>query len=327
MSATLVLGLVGESRQLSASAVPSEAPALSQITTDVLRALELNRAATSRAEWTQSGFTPEEIFASTEALGDARAWQDLCSSLEALGGEGLALFEEAIERYSRSTGLACGATLQAKLQRYWREAHDRFAADFGESDGAAARDPGSRELTLAFTRGPHPSRTPRILHALSERGIRAQFFAQGSRVRANPHLSKDIADAGHVLGSEGWNGSDLSRLTSTEAEREIVAAQRSVEAASGATARLFRFPHGETEDHLRDFVRSQGLTEIGAGIESPAWKLRNAGALYRTTLTALEEAQGGILVLDESSEATAILLPRLLDELTARGYAFVSLDN
>src|SRR5262245_63095806 len=60
---------------------------------------------------------------------------------------------------------------------------------------------GTRRIALTFDDGPDPVATPRLLHLLDEREVRATFFLIGERARRHPDLVRAIAEAGHEVGN------------------------------------------------------------------------------------------------------------------------------
>ena len=57
------------------------------------------------------------------------------------------------------------------------------------------------------------SQTYDILETLSRNGVRATFFVLGLVADAHPQLIRDIASAGHEIGSHGWSHQLIYRQT------------------------------------------------------------------------------------------------------------------
>ena len=69
------------------------------------------------------------------------------------------------------------------------------------------------EVVLTFDDGPWPDNTPAVLRALSEQCTKAMFFPIGKHAIWHPEILKQVAAAGHTIGSHTWSHADLSKLT------------------------------------------------------------------------------------------------------------------
>src|SRR4029079_19601451 len=54
-------------------------------------------------------------------------------------------------------------------------------------------------VAITLDAGPHPQGTPAVLAVFAATGARATFFLVGERVRRDPGLAAEIADAGHAV--------------------------------------------------------------------------------------------------------------------------------
>ena len=70
--------------------------------------------------------------------------------------------------------------------------------------GPARGDDGTPIAYLTFDDGPDPAGTPLLLDALARHGAAATFFLLGARAALDPAMARAIADAGHGVGSHGW---------------------------------------------------------------------------------------------------------------------------
>src|SRR5436190_16827708 len=56
----------------------------------------------------------------------------------------------------------------------------------------------------------------RLLELLAERGIRGTFFVLGTVAEKYPELVREIARAGHEVGTHGWSHTMVYRMTPEE---------------------------------------------------------------------------------------------------------------
>src|SRR5215813_10144218 len=69
------------------------------------------------------------------------------------------------------------------------------------------------EVVLTFDDGPWPGNTPAVLKALADQCTKALFFPVGKHAVWHPEILKQVAAAGHTVGSHTWSHADLSKLT------------------------------------------------------------------------------------------------------------------
>src|SRR5690349_15838162 len=77
------------------------------------------------------------------------------------------------------------------------------------------------EVVLTFDDGPWPGNTPAVLKALADQCTKALFFPIGKHAGWHPEILKQVAAAGHTIGSHTWSHKDLSKLSEQEAIDEI----------------------------------------------------------------------------------------------------------
>src|SRR5712691_8170767 len=67
------------------------------------------------------------------------------------------------------------------------------------------------EVVLTFDDGPWPRNTPAVLAALAAHCTKAIFFPIGKHATYEPEILKQVAAAGHTIGSHTWSHQDLSK--------------------------------------------------------------------------------------------------------------------
>ncbi|MBW8877294.1 MAG: polysaccharide deacetylase family protein [Acidobacteria bacterium] len=237
---------------------------------------------------------------------------------------------------------AAGALALAVAPRHWRIVAGALMADhlvlaaaslwprsswvganLSALPAAAAR---RREVALTFDDGPDPDVTPRVLDLLDRHGARATFFCIGERVRAHPEIAAEIARRGHRVENHTQTHPHLFACYPAPAlRREVEGAQEAIARAAGRAPRLFRAPAG-----LRNPLLDRVLCR--AGLRLVSWTRRGFDALEkdpdriaRRLLAGL--AAGDVLLLHDGAvtrghggnPVVLEVLPRLLDELAARG--------
>lgn len=323
-----------------------------QMLRDVRKSLEVNRKTFSYEEWENSGYTPEDLFDNARQLESMGSWEALCTALEKLKGDDLALFEEEIRNHHVT--LQCADDLLSRLRDHWRAmrmdlakerrgdqlqsltnafaptlAHGQLPSIEKHVDAAAGEvlidgDLKPGEVAITFDDGPHPIQTGKILKILKDAGVRATYFQMGQNSRNYPKLSQQVADEGHLLGSHTLtHPKNLTKMSLTAAESEILSGADAVAAASGVRVPFFRFPYGARTKALQALVKEKQLATFFWNMDSLDWKIRDPKALLKNVLTELDREGKGILLFHDIHEQTTIVLPWLLEELKNRNFTSV----
>lgn len=321
-----------------------------QIKLDIARSIHANATAMTALEWQKSGYAPAEIFQNVRDFKINEAAQALCDGLNVLTDTDLALFEDEIADEKNARVVPCAATLQDRLKQYWISSRNELAeistSEFPERAFSrskvklqlpsievpvdAAAGPllirgglKKGEIALTFDDGPHPKRTARLLEILANAGVRATFFQVGEMTTSYPEISKQVAEAGHMVGSHTFTHPQLPKLSAKDAESEIRSGREAVALASGTDIPFFRFPYGARNTYLNEFIKSQGMASFLWNMDSADWKLRDPKVLLARVKAQLDHEQGGIILFHDIHEQTVIALPYVLEELRARGFTTV----
>lgn len=323
-----------------------------ELASEVRSAIEKNLSAKTRQEWLESGQTPAELFAKARAIGGKSGASPLCEPLSQLHPSDLALFEEEIESAAARNSMECAGKLQRRIQAYWNtssmgfefdRAMEKLARPNAMIEGGSTRKLESIEMpvdisgtsvffngglakhqiAITLDDGPHPRRSARILDILKSYGVRVTYFQTGENAKAMPEISARAAHEGHSVGSHSYSHQQLNKIAARDAQEEILKGREAVAGAVGYDTPFFRFPYGARNGSLQTFVKQQGLSTFFWNMDSLDWKYRDVNVLWQKTLAQLDLEQGGIFLFHDIHEQTVILLPRLLDELAARGWTTV----
>jgi cellulose synthase/poly-beta-1,6-N-acetylglucosamine synthase-like glycosyltransferase/peptidoglycan/xylan/chitin deacetylase (PgdA/CDA1 family)/spore germination protein YaaH len=197
-------------------------------------------------------------------------------------------------------------------------------------------------LALTFDDGPDPRWTPAILDVLKREQVPATFFIIGKNGQAYPDLVRRIVNEGHELGNHSFTHPNLGEIPLSLTELELNATQRLIESEVGRSTVLFRPPYfGDAEADKPQEVepaliaQNLGYLMVGVRIDPNDWQLPVTAdqIVNRTIERATDtnpETRGEVILLHDSGgdrAATIEALPRLIDELRARGFRFVAVSD
>src|SRR5581483_7515017 len=77
-----------------------------------------------------------------------------------------------------------------------------------------------KEVVLTFDDGPWPGNTPAVLKALADECTKAVFFAIGKHATYYPDVLKQVAAAGHTVGTHTWSHANLNKKGMTEQQQK-----------------------------------------------------------------------------------------------------------
>ena len=197
-------------------------------------------------------------------------------------------------------------------------------------------------IALTFDDGPDPAWTPAILDILKRENVPATFFVIGKNGQAYPDLLRRIVNEGHEIGNHTFTHPNLGEIPGRITDLELNATQRLIESITGRSTVLFRPPYfgdaeADTPEEVEPAIRAQRLNYwmVGLRIDPGDWKpgVTADEIVERTVARAMDknpETRGNVVLLHDSGgdrEATIDALPRVIEQLRARGFKFVQVSD
>jgi len=327
-----------------------------QASPDLKKSVEANESARSLVEWESSPQNPRAVFKTyrEEFKSRPEIAKEVCAGLTKLKPQDLSLFEEEINNAENGALLKdCRDSLKKTLEDYWQEQkkslqnstlHFQFQPRIEKRDlskGYRARtgDVNPKELIMTFDDGPHEIYTPRILDILEMVNAKVMFFHLGSNVPRLPALLQREAKAGHVIGSHSVSHRCLARnpictkanggtpLSFEDATSEIRGGHQAIYDVLGFVDPFFRFPYGESDAELTQFLADRQVGQFYWNIDSGDWRAQPLRDLLANTLGQIDKAQRGIVLFHDTQRRTLEILPEFLKALWERGFNLVVLQS
>lgn len=182
-----------------------------------------------------------------------------------------------------------------------------------------------KEVVLTFDDGPWPHNTQAVLDALAEQCTKATFFTIGKHALWHPEILKQVAAAGHTIGTHTWSHATLSKLPEDKAKEEIEKGLSAVKIALGgnAPASFFRFPALKDPPELVKYLGTRNLAIFSMDLDSFDFKIRSSEGVVKSVFSKLEKKGKGIILMHDFQAGTAKAIPQILAELKAKGYKVV----
>ena len=182
-----------------------------------------------------------------------------------------------------------------------------------------------KEVVLTFDDGPQKYSTEAVLKALNDECVKATFFSIGKMALGYPEIIREVANAGHTVGTHTWSHKALARAKTfddakDEIERGFSAVHRAV---GGPIAPFFRYPTLVDTPETVAYLGKRNIAIFSCDIDSIDYKLQTADHLVKSIMQKLDKNGKGILLMHDIHKRTAEALPMLLAELKAKGYKIV----
>jgi peptidoglycan/xylan/chitin deacetylase (PgdA/CDA1 family) len=183
-----------------------------------------------------------------------------------------------------------------------------------------------KEVVLTFDDGPWPT-TPAVLKALADECVKATFFNIGKHATYYPEIVRQVAAAGHSVGSHTWSHVDLARKKKEEAideiEKGISAVNWALGDQGGQGAPFFRFPALRHPPELVTYLGERNVAIFSTDMDTFDFKMRKPEQVVNSILTRLQKHGKGIVLMHDFQQATSQAVPEILAQLKANGYKIV----
>jgi len=192
------------------------------------------------------------------------------------------------------------------------------------------------EVVLTFDDGPWPKNTQAVLAALAAHCTKAIFFPIGLHATYEPSILKQVAAAGHAVGSHTWCHQDLSKTKGRcnvngkiqtveyDPKDEIEMGISAVHwAVGGPTAPYFRFPALRQPPELIEYLAKRNIAMFSTDMDSFDFKMRKPQQVRQSVMEKLKKHGKGIVLMHDFQHATAEAAMDLLNDLKAGGYKVV----
>jgi peptidoglycan/xylan/chitin deacetylase (PgdA/CDA1 family) len=181
------------------------------------------------------------------------------------------------------------------------------------------------EVVLTFDDGPWPENTRMVLKALADECVKAIFFPIGKHATWHPQILKDVAAAGHSIGSHTWSHINLEKVPFDQAKEEVEKGLSAVQwALDGAeTAPFFRFPQLKHPPEVVEYLGKRNIAMFSTDFDSFDFKMRKPEQVVKSVMDKLAKDGKGIILMHDFQRATAEALPEILKQMKEKGYKVV----
>jgi peptidoglycan/xylan/chitin deacetylase (PgdA/CDA1 family) len=151
----------------------------------------------------------------------------------------------------------------------------------------------------------------------------------GKHATYYPEILKQVAAAGHTIGTHTWSHAALvnKKLSEQQRKDEIEKGFAAVKWALGGTAPapFFRFPALQHPPEMVTYLGERNIAMFSCDLDSFDFKAKNAQQIIDTVMRKVDKLGKGIILMHDFHKHTAEALPELLKKLKAGGYKVVAM--
>lgn len=177
-------------------------------------------------------------------------------------------------------------------------------------------------IALTFDDGPRRSTTTQLLDGLAQRGVPATFFLIGEQLEGNEDLVLRMEREGHQVGIHTYGHALLTGLNRADFDAQVDRTRQMLRQILGHNDFLLRPPYGLYDAGVQSMA---GCPIILWSIDPEDWGDKNTDRIVRHIV---ENASNGAIVLLHDIYPTSVEAAlRVVDELHAQGYLFVTVEQ
>jgi len=165
---------------------------------------------------------------------------------------------------------------------------------------------------------------PLLLDIFKEYDIRITFFVGGDWAQKNPELLLRMVEEGHEIGNHGYHHKHHSKLDLNGNRKEISETEAVIYQITGIKTTLFAPPYGEFNKTTLQAAESLGYKTIMWSVDTIDWR---GDGVDKITSRVLTKIHNGAFVLMHPTSDTVKALPKIIEELTKRGYSIGTVSD
>lgn len=179
-----------------------------------------------------------------------------------------------------------------------------------------------RKVAITFDDGPHPYYTEQLLDGLKERGVHATFFVTGEHAENYPEIIKRMYEEGHLIGNHTYNHIQLTKANGEKFKEELIQTNKILEDITGEEVEFVRPPYGSWD---KKFEKELNMFPVLWTIDPLDWCTRNVSCITDTVISKVKD--NSIILMHDEYATTVTAALQVVDELQAKGYQFVTVDE
>lgn len=179
-----------------------------------------------------------------------------------------------------------------------------------------------RRVALTFDDGPHPVYTEQLLDGLKERGVKATFFVTGEHAELHPDIIKRMVEEGHLVGNHTYSHIQLTQNNRETYKEELIKTNEILKGITGQEVQYVRPPYGSWD---KSFEKELNMFPVLWNVDPLDWCSENVNRITEKIISKVRE--NDIILMHDYYDTSITAALRVVDELQAEGYTFVTVEE
>lgn len=189
-------------------------------------------------------------------------------------------------------------------------------------------DTKEKKIALTFDISWGETRTGPILDVLKEKKLsKATFFLSSPWSQRHGDTVKRIKEMGFEIGSHGHKHDNYSKYSEEEMRTQIGKAHTILTELTGKKPNLIRMPNGDFDKRVLKVAAEMGYTVIQWDTDSKDWMNPGVDQIVNNVVSKAHPGDIILMHASDSCKQTHLALPKIIDQLRAAGYEFVTVSE
>ena len=181
---------------------------------------------------------------------------------------------------------------------------------------------GTKKIAITFDDGPHPQYTKQLLDGLKERGVKATFFVTGEHAELHPDIIERMNEEGHLIGNHTYSHIQLNSGNREEFKNQLIKTNEIISEITGNEVLYVRPPYGSWD---KKFETELNMFPVLWTVDPKDWCSDNVTCITEKVVSKADE--NDIILLHDYFETSVTAALKIVDELQAKGYEFVTVEE
>lgn len=183
-----------------------------------------------------------------------------------------------------------------------------------------------KQIAISFDAAWGNSDTEELIRILKEHGVTATFFLVGGWIDKYPQSVKQLSEAGFSIQNHSETHPYFTKCDRERIKKEIESCNKKIEAITKVKPTLVRCPYGDYNNTAISTVESLGMYAVQWSVDSKDWmSSATVESIVKNVMSKVTD--GSIVLFHNDATFTPKALPLILDQLIAKGYTFVTIED
>lgn len=163
-----------------------------------------------------------------------------------------------------------------------------------------------------------------MLEILDKGGMKATFFLDGSWLKKNPEVAKELVKRGHEIGNHGYSHPLMSKVSAERIQSEITRTEELIYQTLGIHSLWFAPPAGDYNQQVVDLAAKSNMNTVLWTCDTVDWKKSSSPQMM---ITRVQKIEPGMLLLTHPTDRTVEALPGIIEVIKKKGLTITTVGK